>query len=172
MKCWKSNLIVLLFLFSCKEVVPIALTVEDQQFINIYFNNTIDSTKIELYEGNSKDFLARTIGHKIYFLPELNYEMNKEELKPLFVHELVHVWQYEHPFSFKKVNINNYTYTLSEFKQFEDYGPEEQASIIQDYYYASELGEEEFPLCLDCFSLSKDEIINQLSYLYYEMRAK
>jgi hypothetical protein len=54
-----------------------------------------------------------------------------------FVHEMTHVWQYQHPLRDFNRSVHNptrqYDYKLSPDMQFKNFGVEQQASIIADY---------------------------------------
>lgn len=70
------------------------------------------------------------------------------ELKGLFIHEMVHVWQ-------KQSGINvmarrgifpSYGSTLKDGRKFEHYGIEQQANIVMEYFYAREEYFSRYPL--------------------------
>ncbi len=76
-----------------------------------------------------------------------DYSLEPEATKGFFIHEMVHVWQHQlkvlnptcaaikenfrHWFNYLKA----YKYTLEEKKDLLEYRIEQQASIIQEYYY-------------------------------------
>ncbi len=80
------------------------------------------------------------------FLYKDDYSSQSVSLKAFFIHEMAHVWQYQnnilrvktsailghlrHFGEYKKM----YKYTLSKDKKLIDYGIEQQAAIIEDYY--------------------------------------
>lgn len=76
-----------------------------------------------------------------------DYSKAPLNLQSFFIHEMTHIWQYQtdapslakkfmdevqkNPFSYMK---NAYPYTLEPGKPFKEYGIEQQACIIQDYF--------------------------------------
>ncbi len=77
-------------------------------------------------------------GH-IYFNPSdycANFAQQALPIQSWFIHEMVHVWQYQ---SGMRVLVNallnrRYTYVLKTGKSFLDYGVEQQAQMVQDYF--------------------------------------
>jgi len=117
------------------------------------FGNAIDCSTVQI---SSQKHNALFHGKNITMAPDGNIYCNqtyKEDystcdvgFRSHFVHEMVHVWQYQnkvlhpvlaaakdtlkHKFNYSAA----YKYSLSQNKDLCDYGIEQQACIIQDYY--------------------------------------
>lgn len=64
--------------------------------------------------------------------------------KHLFIHEMAHVWQYQHGMWVKSRGLSswlaNYSYELDESKRLKSYPMEQQAQIIADYHLLTSAG--------------------------------
>jgi len=63
----------------------------------------------------------------------------------VFMHEMVHVWQYQHGCNVKlrgifSFNQANYRYELDQKRKLSDYGLEAQANLIADYFLLLRFG--------------------------------
>lgn len=65
-------------------------------------------------------------------------------MRSWFVHELVHVWQIQYGIKVVRGALfdRRYAYALKAGKDFLDYGIEQQAQMVQDFYEKRERGEE------------------------------
>ncbi|WP_239351417.1 hypothetical protein [Snodgrassella communis] len=67
-----------------------------------------------------------------------DYFIAKIEDRHLFIHEMVHIWQYQMGMWVALRGacslLVDYEYALTDDKVLSDYGMEQQASIITDYY--------------------------------------
>jgi len=80
------------------------------------------------------------------FLYKDDYSTESPALKAFFIHEMAHVWQYQNNILRVKISAvlgqvrhlgkynKMYKYTLEEGRNLFDYGIEQQAAIIEDYY--------------------------------------
>jgi len=60
-----------------------------------------------------------------------------------FIHELVHVWQYQQGVKLIRTALfdRKYNYVLHQGKQFFQYGIEQQAQMVQDYFIRLHTGQ-------------------------------
>lgn len=69
---------------------------------------------------------------------EADYSVAEDPTKHLFVHEMVHVWQYQLGYPLKRIRVAepnmSYRYTLSPEKRLRDYNMEAQGDLIADYF--------------------------------------
>lgn len=90
------------------------------------------------------------------FLYKKDYSIESVELKAFFIHEMAHVWQYQNKILRVKTAAvlgqlrhfgrygKMYKYVLDARKKLIDYGIEQQAAIIEDYYVVIKEGMPEF----------------------------
>lgn len=128
------------------------LTTGENHLAKTLFKNSIDYSKVKIH--NKKYFFGQpsnsgmTPNGEIYIdgVYKKDYSVTSPALKAFFIHEMVHVWQYQlnilnpisaaikesimHFFDYAKA----YEYTLDENKDLLDYKIEQQAAIIEDYY--------------------------------------
>ena len=122
------------------------------------FKDSLDYQKIRIHNEKYAFFQPNNSGmtpngeiyvHGAY---RKDYSSAVPQLKAFFIHEMVHVWQYQlkilnpvtaaigesirHVFSYEKA----YEYTLEAGKDILDYKIEQQASIIEDYYRVTHAG--------------------------------
>ncbi|PIT23064.1 hypothetical protein BGI36_03020 [Snodgrassella communis] len=73
-----------------------------------------------------------------------DYSIAKIEDRHLFIHEMVHIWQYQMGMWVALRGacslLVDYEYALTDDKVLSDYGMEQQASIITDYYLLRDFG--------------------------------
>lgn len=82
----------------------------------------------------------------IYFNPKNFYNdfsVLSLESQSWLIHELVHVWQIQHGISVVRHALfdRRYRYVLKEGKAFFQYGLEQQAKMVEDYFLKREKGE-------------------------------
>lgn len=77
-----------------------------------------------------------------------DYSLEEKCDKHFFIHEMTHSFQYQHGMNVFVRGIAScvagYMYRLSEGKLLSDYNMEQQASIVADYYYLKNYGENDF----------------------------
>lgn len=116
------------------------------------FSDSIDYSSVKIYDGKYMPFQPHASGMtpngKIYVngIYVKDYGITKDETKAFFIHEMVHVYQYQLKIlnligsaigSSLKTGFNYtqaYEYRLDANKDLLDYGIEQQAQIIEDYY--------------------------------------
>jgi hypothetical protein len=112
------------------------------------FGNSLDLKAVRLTDGGFNDGKARVLDNTIYFPPgELDNTKNAR-FRGWLVHELTHVWQYQHGANVTDLLpdavFGNYDYGgtvgLDQGKAFTDFGTEQQADILRDYYRYSTQG--------------------------------
>ena len=82
----------------------------------------------------------------IYFHPENWCEDFTQDTilkQSWFIHELVHVWQYQQGVKLIRTALfdRKYNYVLHQGKQFFQYGIEQQAQMVQDYFIRLHTGQ-------------------------------
>lgn len=141
-----------------------ALTATEEQIAQRVFGNTIPYREVLVSDGLGKDnrpFTVPTnVPMNIPFVPSFNVQggkyvmhvgdayngmSNRKEDQCLLIHELTHVWQGEnHAFwswaymiySLKDQLLmdNAYRYDPTQLKPWNEYGAEQQATIVEDWY--------------------------------------
>lgn len=98
----------------------------------------------------------------IYFHPkDWKADFSKESLEQQswLIHELVHVWQIQQGIAVvRKALLNRrYQYVLTAGKAFLNYGIEQQAQMVQDYFLRSRKGQEceSLKQCIPFLSLER-----------------
>jgi hypothetical protein len=95
-----------------------------------------------------KDYIAMTPNGRIYlptaiFLEDFSSSGVREDLVALFIHEMVHVWQYQLGYSVKLAGVLEtplgmvfgfgYNYTIKFGAKLSDFSMEAQGNILADY---------------------------------------
>jgi type VI secretion system secreted protein VgrG len=112
------------------------------------FDASVDYSQVRIHNhgywmffGFQKKGTAVTPNGELYmpgdlFLPD--YSAAADTMQHLFVHEMVHVWQYQLGYPIKWVRTPqptmSYRYTLSPEKRLFDYNMEAQGNLIADYF--------------------------------------
>ncbi len=117
------------------------------------FKDSINYSKVKIYETkfffgqpNNSGMTPRGEIHAHGFAYHEDYSLEMPETQAFFIHEMCHVWQHQnkilncmwsafteqirHGFKYE----NAYPYFLEADKTLLDYGMEQQASMIEDYY--------------------------------------
>ena len=142
----------------CVEVeIGRKLTSGEEDLARSMFSDAIDYTKVYIYNKKWKFFqgnrVAMTPNGSIYFAPDVHekdFSLALDGSKHFFIHEMTHVWQHQNGqaviaragtsqiFIELPSNIGlgdgAYPYELDVRKDFLDYGVEQQASIVADYW--------------------------------------
>ena len=76
--------------------------------------------------------------------------------RALLIHELVHVWQGYHGDSrydyvvgsiwHQALSDDAYSYDMNDLKEWDEYGPEQQANIVEGWYVAGMVGNKNIDL--------------------------
>ena len=113
------------------------------------FGNSLDYSRIRFIPSEGRGLDWRTVGNTIRE-PE-GFTIEDEYMAHTFIHELTHVWQYQHfgsSYISRSLFANlggiiahgsrgaAYSYRIVPGKSFFEYTVEQQASIVQDYYIA------------------------------------
>lgn len=159
--CLLSFSVPLLVLTSCQRLYyrlgteDIEWIDSEKEFIDEFFMGMVDLDKVKLhqagwdeYEGNSFE-----VGNDIYFSNDFIYVQNPLAHRSTLVHEILHVLQYQ-AYGFYSFPRSDYYYSLTPEKHLKEYGIEEQAQIIQDYYRWTNMDNMQF--CL--YALGCEEI--------------
>ncbi len=123
------------------------MTAGEINMAKIIFKDSIDYTKVKCHNGEylwfgmQPDSTAMTPEGEIYFSPtEFKADFSKEPFgsRLWFVHEMVHVWQYQLGYPTKlrgaaRLGLS-YDYTLRDGKSLSDYNMEAQGDILADYW--------------------------------------
>ena len=134
------------------------LSADEIKLAQIMYKTSIDYTQVRVHKGKygdlpygygQPDTTLMTPNGEIYAPPNVyssDYASESDDFKSLFIHEMCHVWQWQR-------NIKNvktaaviewawhggdydaaYYYKLEDFKDFKEFGLEQQAMIVEDYY--------------------------------------
>ncbi len=142
----------------CIEVnVGRKLTSGEITLLRSMFGNAVNYTTVRIYDKKfitaQGDTMAIAPNGNIYFAPKVHkndFSLASDVSKHFFIHEMTHVWQYqngqtvalraigeqllfEYP---SKIGLGEgaYPYELDPRKNLLDYGIEQQASIVADYW--------------------------------------
>ncbi|OYP01166.1 hypothetical protein [Serratia marcescens] len=133
------------------------LTVGEIGVAQIIFKNAIDYSRVSVHNagyfpfGLQNDNTAVTPNGEIYFTPKNfreDYSRESAGFQHWFIHEMAHVWQYQ-----MKMNVllrgtmswaATYEYSLPNYNTLADYGMEQQASILADYFLLIRFSREEW----------------------------
>ena len=125
------------------------LTQNEIYYAERIFKNGIDYNEVIIHNEPIFPFQGRqavTPNGQIYFptneyLPD--FGLGKDDDVSWFIHEMMHVWQYQMGYPVKLNYIfgpHNYDYELDATKTLADYNLEQQGDIIADYFYMKILG--------------------------------
>ncbi len=125
------------------------LSEEEKKITRKYFG---DSIKVDFVRINSQ--MSKRIGRKVYAYVTLNtINYNQDITKPIFLHEMVHIWQYQrfgsmYIYRALKAQYSNEKYdyggleklysAMINHRQFIDFNFEQQGAIVEDYVRLSE----------------------------------
>lgn len=139
-----------------------ALTAREITLARVVFKDSIDYLNVRIINGgllgmpNSSNNAMTPFGN--IHLPSEDYksiqdfgaENTEATLKMWFIHEMTHVWQYQHGFNNASAGINTainggytskslaYEYSLDDKnKKFNEYNMEQQAEIVSHYFDAT-----------------------------------
>jgi len=129
------------------------LTQGELKMAKAIFKDAIDYRRVRVHHGsyfpfgmqNNKTAVTPN-GHMYY--PTLLYkdDFYQKDIRQqwLFIHEMVHVWQHQLGVHVRDRGLISwlvdYQYYLKESLKLSDYGLEQQASLIADYYILKEYG--------------------------------
>jgi hypothetical protein len=132
-----------------------ALTENEEETFNRYYGQTIDFKKVRIHNSAAGEFILKSVNataiavNNTIIVPKHLYEgPHAIYEEAILAHELGHVWhnQNKGPLMFKAFrqkarNLINghdadnlYKYEIVDGKAFDEYGIEQQASILADYY--------------------------------------
>lgn len=109
------------------------------------FGRSIDYARVRLITLDALEY--RTVGNNIY-IPR-NFTIANAEIAQTLIHELTHVWQYQHGgTSYISISLSSqiaagigrgnrnfaYDYQLAGGESFFDFSPEQQGSIVENYF--------------------------------------
>lgn len=142
----------------CIEVnVGRKLTSGEITLLRSMFGNAINYNTVRIYDKkfitDQGDTMAIAPNGNIYFAPKVHkkdFSLASDVSKHFFIHEMTHVWQYQNGqtvalraigeqlfFEYlSKIGLGDgaYAYKLDQSKNLLDYGIEQQASIVADYW--------------------------------------
>jgi hypothetical protein len=61
-----------------------------------------------------------------------DYSNGPDEMKPYFLHEMVHIWQYQNG-KWRGAHGADYAYSLRGKKSFDTFGSEQQGALVEEY---------------------------------------
>ena len=122
------------------------LTVGEKQIATSVFGSSLklDDIKIVAHRLILKHYAMSPNGH-IYFHPQdwcEDFSQRSLAQQSWLIHELTHVWQIQRGMAVlrKALFDRKYSYVLQQGKQFLDYGIEQQAQMVQDYFIRKKQG--------------------------------
>ena len=143
------------------------------------FRDTINYPKVWIHKGSYLPFGLQSMGTsmspngEMYFREYYSPDFSRANIinKHIFIHELSHVWQYQHGMKVKVRGLVSwlvsYKYALDSWP-LSTYRMEQQASIIADYYLLRQPGGrsdwESNNTCKNCDELSDKELLRQYQY--------
>ncbi len=138
------------------EPPPAAATPEDESrpmttgeiaMCKLVFADSVDYTKVRVHNeeylwfGLQDDDTAMTPNGEIYFNPKHfkeDFSASVASDRHWFMHEMVHVWQYQLGYSVRWNGLQRwklkYSYSLQADKRLCDYDMEQQGQVIADYF--------------------------------------
>ena len=131
------------------------LTQAELAFLQPIYQSSVDLDRIRVKSGGPLTLVypGITIGNTISF-PKDAYNENDQKDQALLVHELCHVWQYQHfgvgyiPRSLWELVTQRDTYVIhyDATKSFREYDIEEQCEIVAEYFLT---GDERYELYIE-----------------------
>lgn len=105
----------------------------------------LDDIQIIAHRLILKGYALSPNGH-IYFHPQdycADFSQQEMMYQAWLIHELVHVWQLQQGIAVvrKALLDRRYRYLLEQGKHFLEYGVEQQAQMVQDYFIRKKLGQ-------------------------------
>jgi hypothetical protein len=109
------------------------------------FGTSLDYDRVRLITSDTLQY--RTVGNNIY-VPD-GFTIRNAAMAQTLIHELTHVWQYQHSgTSYISVSLGEqivaaigrgsrnfaYAYTIESNQTFFDFNPEQQGSIVENYF--------------------------------------
>lgn len=122
------------------------LTAAERQLVHSVFGESLNLTEIEIVACRLiLPHYALSPNGKIYFNPDnwqSDFSLLSIELQSWLIHELVHVWQVQQGIHVvaKAIFDRRYDYVIHLGKAFLQYGIEQQAQIVQDWFIKSRKG--------------------------------
>ncbi len=136
-----------------------ALTSGEIRLAQSVFQDSVDYARVKVHTAKyiffQPDNSGMTPNGEMYIAGTAytdDYALGDVESQCFFIHEMAHVWQYQnrilrvktsavwetlrHGFRYERA----YLYTLQPDKDLRDYGLEQQAAIIEDFYRVLRLG--------------------------------
>lgn len=139
------------------------LTQQERALAESLFASSVDYSRVRVNEGGPLTWIPAgiTTGNVISF-PRGTYDENDKRDGALFLHEMTHVWQYQHigvSYAWRSVyeevtQPDAYVVHYDANKRFSEYDLEEQGEIVAEYFltgderyvpYMEELQESERP---------------------------
>lgn len=123
------------------------LTVGEVAMSKLVFADSVDYAKVRVHNGEylwfglQDDDTAMTPNGEMYFNPKHfkeDYSASVVSDRHWFMHEMVHVWQYQLGYSVRWNGLQRwklqYSYSLEPDKRLCDYDMEQQGQVIADYF--------------------------------------
>ncbi|MGV3346526.1 type IV secretion protein Rhs [Enterobacteriaceae bacterium LUAb1] len=150
------------------------MTTDKIKMCQALFGESIIYHNVWIHKGSYLPFglqdkqVAMTPSGEIYFRNDYSSDFSKEFInrKHLFIHEMSHVWQYQHGMNVKTRGLISwavdYHYELHGWG-LAGYGMEQQAQIIADYFLLTQFdGRKNWKIynkCKNCHDLSDTALI-------------
>ncbi len=131
-----------------------SLTAGEKALVYSVFGQTlnVENIRIVAHRLVLRHYALSPNGHIYFNIQDWREDFSKEnlEIQSWLIHELTHVWQIKHGVAVVKKALfdRRYQYVLEAGKSFFNYGIEQQAQMVQDYFLQSRRG-------MDCEELQQ-----------------
>jgi len=124
------------------------LTPGERELAYSVFHSSLKLDHIEIIAHHAilKNYAMSPNGHIYFNIQDWreDFSMAPLSIQSWLIHELTHVWQYQQGMNVIRNAVFNrrYQYILQQGKQFFEYGIEQQAQMVQDYFLRRVKGQE------------------------------
>lgn len=129
-----------------------SLTAGEQRLILSEFGNQVDTSRVTIKHKPHifRNTRARVLGDTITFSNDSylsDFSTGTAAERALFVHEITHIWQRHGSqtlpivrAAIEQLRRDTYSYSLDPSRSLESYRMEQQAQIVQDFYFMRQIG--------------------------------
>ncbi len=125
-----------------------SLTTAEKQLAASVFGQSLDTSQVKIVAHRLilKDYAMSPNGHVYFHLDNWCEDFTARSLsqQSWLIHELTHVWQLQQGIAVLRRALfdRQYSYVLEQGKQFLNYGVEQQAQMVQDYFLKRARGQD------------------------------
>lgn len=122
------------------------LTEEEIELAREYFGNDVDYSTVNYFDrapmwnfrGRENTIAVSSLGNIFEVSEEFYDNASDTEKDNVFLHEMLHVWQWQHgylkPSKDRREHDGTYQYSINDYENFLDFGIEQQGEIIQSIH--------------------------------------